>query len=135
MKAGINYWIVGIAALVYYIGGLLWYSPLLFGKIRTRLTTNSNEQKKEKGKHLWIIYMAGFISAFIISYTLAVIIHHLQANTYIKGVKTGLICWLGFVITSNIMNTLLAKGSFKLLFIHMGYQLYGLLVMGVILAI
>ena len=134
MNAEINYWIVCLAALVYFTGGVIWYSPLLFGKIWMRLLSGKDE-KIEYNKRMWIITIAGFISAFIISYTLAFIIHFRQADTFMEGISTGFICWLGFVIATNMMNTLLANGSYKLLAIHCGFQLYGLLVMGSILSV
>ena len=84
---------------------------------------------------MWIITVTGFISAFIISYTLSFVIQYRQADTFMEGISTGFLCWLGFVITTNVLNTLLAKGSYKLLLIHCGFQLYGFLVLGVILAV
>ena len=135
MDANINYWTVLLAAMVYYAGGILWYSPLLFGKIWTSLIFSTEEQRREKQKRLWKLTISGFVTAFIMSYILAVFIYYTDTDTYIQGMKAGFLCWLGFVVTTNFIYIILAKGSYKLFLIHSGYQLYGLLVMGVILAI
>jgi hypothetical protein len=135
MDANINYWAVLLAAMVYYTGGILWYSPLLFGRTLTMLISNTEEQRREKQKRLWKLYISGFFSALIMSYILALVIYYTDTNTYIQGIKAGFLCWLGFVVTTNFIYIILAKGSYKLFLIHSGYQLYGLLAMGVILAI
>ena len=135
MKADINHWIVLLAAVVYFAGGTIWYSSMLFGKIWMLLEGLSGDQKEEKLQNKWKIYGSGFIAALIMSYILAYLIDYTHSDTFVKGIKTGFICWLGFVITTMVINSVFAGKSLKLLLINSGYHLYGLLVMGVILAV
>ena len=135
VKPEINYWIVFLAAAVYYAGGAIWYSSNLFGNAWKSLEGINSDQMEQKKKGRWKVFVIGFFAALIMSYILAHLINYTHSDTFIKGIKTGFICWSGFIITTMLINNSFAGKSVKLLLINSGYHLYGLLVMGAILAV
>ena len=135
MQVDINYLAVLIAAIVYYVGGALWYSPILFGKTWMGLVGLTEEKMKEGQKEAWKSYLIGGISAILISYGIARIEAYLDVITDGAGLHVGFWTWICFVITTMATNTAFAGRSFKLLLIDGGYHLYGFVVMGVILAV
>jgi hypothetical protein len=130
-----NYFAVLVAALVYYGGGALWYSPVLFGKSWMGLVGLTNDKLEEAKKEAWKSYLTAFIAALFISYGLSRIEAYMNVITVIGGLHTGFWAWLCFVITTSATNNAFAGRPVRLLIIDGGYHLYGFLVMGVILAV
>ena len=135
MGVDTNYLAVFIAALIYYGGGALWYSPLLFGKQWMVLVGLSEENLRETKKDAWKSYSTSFIAALIISYGLARIEAYMNVITIAGGLQTGFWAWFCFVISTMATNNAFAGRPSRLLIIDGGYHLYGFLVMGIILAI
>jgi hypothetical protein len=135
MKVEINYLAVFVAALVYYAGGALWYSPILFGKQWMGLVGITEEKIKESQKEAWKSYLTAALSAFLISYGIARVEAYMEVITLGGGLQTGFWAWLCFVITTMATNNAFSGRSVKLLLIDGGYHLYGFVVVGVILAI
>ena len=135
MEGSVNLLAVVIAALAYYAGGALWYSPLLFGKPWMALVGLTEAKIREARKSAWKSYASALVAAFIISYGLARIEMYMNVANFSGGIHTGFWSWLCFVITTAATNNAFAGRPVKLLFIDSGYHLYGFLVMGVILAL
>jgi hypothetical protein len=135
MEGHINYFAVIIAALVYYAGGALWYSPLLFGKPWMAVVGLTEEKIKARQKEAWKSYLTALVSALVISYGIARIEMYMVVDSFSGGLHTGFWSWLCFVVTTSATNNVFADRPFKLLIIDAGYHLYGFLVMGVILAV
>lgn len=135
MQMDINYLAVLVAAIVYYAGGALWYSPALFGKSWMGLVGLTEEKLKEAQKDAWKSYLAAFVAALIISYGLARLEAYMNVITVAGGFHTGFWAWLCFVVTTMTTNNAFAGRPVKLLILDSGYHLYGFLVMAVILAV
>ena len=135
MQVDINYLAVFVAAVVYYIGGALWYSPLLFGKTWMGLVGLNEEKIKEGQKEAWKSYLTAAISAILISYGIARVEGYLNVITIGGGLHAGFWAWICFVVTTMATNNSFAGRPFKLLIIDSGYHLYGFVVMGIILAV
>ncbi len=67
MDVQINYLAVLSGAIIYFAGGSIWYSKMLFGK--TWMAGNGLTEKIIKDKHAeaWKAYLTAFISALLIS--------------------------------------------------------------------
>jgi hypothetical protein len=130
-----NYLSVFIAALVYFGGGALWYSAVLFGKSWMRLVGLSEERIKEAQKRAWKSYLTALVAAFLISLGIARIEAYMNVITISGGLQTGFWAWLCFVVTTMATNNTFADRPLKLLIIDSGYHLYGFLVTGIILAV
>lgn len=135
MQVNINYIAVFVAAVVYYIGGALWYSPLLFGKTWMGLVGLNEEEIKEERKAAWKSYLIAAGSAILISLGIARVEAYLNVITIGGGLHTGFWAWICFVVTTMATNYSFAGRSFKLLLIDSGYHLYGFVIMGIILAV
>ena len=131
MDGSVNLLAVLVAALAYYAGGALWYSPVLFGKQWMVLVGLTEEETKGA----WKSYGTALVGALLISYGLARIEMYLNVVTFSGGLHTGFWSWLCFVVTTSATNNSFAGRPLKLLLIDSGYHLYGFLVIGVILAI
>ena len=135
MQVEINYLAVLVAASVYYVGGALWYSPILFGKSWMNLVGLTEEKLKEGQKNAWKSYLIAAISTILISYGIARIEGYLNVITIGGGLHTGFWTWICFVVTTMATNNSFAGRPFKLVIIDGGYHLYGFVVMGVVLAV
>jgi len=131
----INYLAVFVAAIIYYAGGALWYSPVLFGKSWMGLVGLTEEKIKASQKDAWKSYVTALVAALFISYGIARIEGYMNVITFAGGFHTGFWTWLCFVITTMATNNAFSGRPVKLLLIDSGYHLYGFLVMGVVLAV
>ncbi len=135
MEGSVNFLAVIIAAVAYYAGGALWYSPVLFGKQWMVLVGITEEKMKAGAKDAWKSYLTALAGALLISYGLARIELYMNVASFSGGLHAGFWSWLCFVLTTSATNNSFAGRPFKLLLIDSAYHLYGFLVMGVILAV
>lgn len=131
----INPWAVLVAAVVNMALGALWYAPFLFGKIwMTSLQRRDKEVEKLKQNSNYF-HLFTLLGALISSFVLAHFVDYVGATTFFEGMKVGLWCWLGFVVSTAISSTLYEGRSKKLYFLNIGYYFIAFLVMGGILAV
>lgn len=122
--------VIGVAVL-HFVIGMLWYSPLLFGKTWLNALGKTKKQMKKPGPALLLHLAAGFI----FTYVLANAVMLSQAKTAIDGAMMGFFLWLGFVVTTNLATYIFENRKMKLYYIYMSYQFVGMLVSGAILAL
>ena len=132
----LNWLAILASAIAAMVLGFLWYSPLLFAKAWTREMgydpsdkAKMDEMKKSAGP----AYAGSLAASLLSAFTLALILHGMQAQTLHFGVMASFHIWLGFVATVQFTGALFAKQSMKLFAINTGYQLACYLVMGAIL--
>jgi hypothetical protein len=128
----INYWAVFVAALLYYGGGALWYSPVMFGKQWMALVGMTPEKVEAGKKNAWRAYLTALAAALLMSYGVARMVDYMQVTSFSGGLHLGFWSWVVFVITTMAINNTFSDRPVKLLIIDGGYHLYGLLLMGVI---
>ena len=132
---GINIWAVLSAALATVPLGVLWYSPLLFGRSRMRLLSNISEsQRPNKLENSSKLYALSFLASLLTAFVLGQIVRISRVNTAMFGMKVGAAIWLGFVSTVQFTDKLFSRKSTRLYLIDTGYQLASFLVMGAIIA-
>ncbi len=130
----INYLAVVVAAAANFLLGGLWYSPVLFGKKWMALQNITEEDIKRRGG-AGKAYGSAIVGALVMAYVLAHIVGYADATTAGAGAQSGFWCWLGFVATAGIANTMFEHRPLGLYFINAGYYLVSLIIMGVILAV
>jgi len=132
----VNYWAVLVAAIVSFVIGWVWHSPILFGKMWMKLSNidqkKINEQKK-KGMGSAIFFQ--FVATLLMAYVLKYVVANAGASTALDGALTGIWLWLGFVATTMIGMVLWEGKPFKLYLINAGRVLAGMIAMGAILAV
>jgi hypothetical protein len=130
----INYLAVLVAGVGYFLIGGLWYSPLLFAEKWLALSGMTREQIKASGG-AGKSYIGTFIGALVMAYVLAHIVSYADAQTVAAGAQTGFWCWLGFAATTSLANNLFSSRPFGLFLVDTGYNLVGMVLAGIILAL
>jgi Protein of unknown function (DUF1761) len=127
----INYWALVIATGVKIFIGMVWYSPLLFGKQWSKLVNCAPDEMKARMPKL----LAGdFVSTFIMAFVLVHAVHYAGASSASLGAAVGFFNWLGFVVVTSFALTAYEKRPWRLFLINNGFQLLSLLAMGAIAA-
>jgi hypothetical protein len=113
--ASVNYLAVVIAALAYYAGGALWYSPAFLGKPWMKAVGLTEKKLETQKKSAWKSYLVALFAALIISYGIARLEMYMQVTSFRAGLHTGFWTWLCFVITTGATNNSFAGRPVKLL--------------------
>ncbi|MCE2983389.1 MAG: DUF1761 domain-containing protein [Parachlamydia sp.] len=129
----INYLAVILAAASYYILGAFWYSPALFGSRGLKHEWGQEDESKETPK--WAAYAGELVIAFIIAYILALFVRISGAKQILDGIVVSLWVWVGFIATTHFSAVLWARKTLKSFFVHAGFMLFGLLIMGATIAL
>jgi len=130
--ANINLWAVLVAALVYMVIGMVWYSPLLFGNKWLVLMNKTPKDIKKMRKSATRAYLLSVVVALVMSYLLAQLLA-LTVPSYVHGLLLAVMIWIGFVATMQLNSVLYEQKPFGLYLINSGYVLVSLLVMSLIL--
>lgn len=116
-----------IAAVMYTIVFLFWYSKWLFGTIWTKiLGVKEVDLKKNKGMRLFW----NFILGLIISYFMAFFDAYLNVTSVADGMFVAFCIWLGFVVPTLLFPVIWYRKASQLFFIEAGAKLLALLGMG-----
>ena len=129
--ASINYLAVLVAALAAYFFGALWYSSVLFGNTWLRALGKSKEELPSPTLPMLI----NFILTFITALGLALLIQGLGIVTFLDGILIGLVVAIAFILTNTLSEYLYTGASMKLFWIHAGYRVIYILIMGAILGV
>ncbi len=113
--------------------GMLWYSPYLFGKLWIKSMHKTPDEAKQGANPF--IYIFNTIASLVLAYVLAHLVKYANINTAEMGATAGFWVWLGFVVTT-VLPVYLYEDRNKMLFIlYIIYQMFAIIIMGVILAI
>ena len=128
----INYLAVIAAALVTFLIGGLWYSPLLFERPWRRLNALSEDQIKSG--HTGLIFGLSFLAALIAAYVLALFLAG-PSTDVIAGVMAGLLVGIGWVATAMLTTFLFERRPLALWGIDAAYHALTFGIMGAILGL
>lgn len=129
----VSYLGVFVAAVVYFIIGIIWYKPSLFGNQWEK----HDEELEERSHYLRKIgaYLGEFIISLIIAYVLATFIQISSAERIIEGMAIALWIWVGFIATTHFSAVLWGRKIIKHFFIHAAFMLVGIIAMGAVIMI
>ncbi len=133
----VNFWAILVAAVVAFIVGSIWYSPVLFGKEWMALTGMSEKEiaaAKSKGG-MWKPYLAQFVGTLVSFIVLGFIVAAASGVTAADGAFMGFLVWLGFGATFALGSFLWEKKPMKLLVIQGAYSLLTLVIGGAIIGV
>ncbi|MGI9384398.1 MAG: DUF1761 domain-containing protein [Methyloligellaceae bacterium] len=125
--AGINYLAVVIAAVAGFMVGWGWYMAL--GKPWMEALGKTKDDLKPSP----LPFILAFVAQVVMAYMLAGVIGHLGDVTIVRGIITGFFVWLGFVITTMVVNHGFQGAKPILTAIDGGHWLAVLVVMGAII--
>ena len=118
------------AALISFVIGGLWYSPILFSPAWMRETGITEAQAK--GMNVAKVFGLALLANLVMAFNLAAFIG--AKATLLFGLGAGLATGLGWVAMSLGVIYLFEQRSFKLWLINSGYQVVAYTAMGGILA-
>lgn len=127
----LNWLAVILAGLAYFVLGALWYSNLLFGKqYRAALGVTEGTATPPAGP--LIVNLIGWLVAAL---AMGLIAGSIGADGVADGAVLGIVVWLGFVFTNQVVNDVYQGNKTDLAKINGPYNLLGFVAMGVILAV
>lgn len=131
--AGVNYLAIVIAAVAAWLAGAGWYMAL--GKAWTGALGTTPEKMTQAGQRpaAFLPYVYAFIAELLMAWILAGLLGHIGALTVRGGIISAAFCWLGFVMTTMVVNNIFAGRDARLLLIDGGHWLLVLVLMGAII--
>jgi hypothetical protein len=138
----VNYLAIFVAALVIFLLGGLWYSPVLFAKRWIALQGRTEEQMRADAaaSNMPVMYLIAFICALIIAWAMAVLTNLFipqsaspTTDWIIRGIKLGAFTWFGFAFPTSFATTVFSMKPKKLWLIDSGYNLLSFVIAGAII--
>ena len=127
--SGVDAVSVVLAAFLYMVVNMFWYSKWLFGPVWLKYSKLPvSDSKTNKMSLVW-----ASLNALVIAYFLAFFEGYLGITTVSDGMFVALCFWLGFVATTQIGACIWFKEPIQLFAINTGAKLASYLVMGGIL--
>jgi len=131
----VNYWAVLVAAIVVFVLGWLWYSPLLFYKpwMRARGLDPAAAMAGAKmpGGKLVIELVRCIVLAFVIAH----LIGALGISSWMVAAHLGLLLWIAFPVVLLTGSIIWENIPVKVAAIHAGDWLVKLLVIPIIVSV
>ncbi len=133
--AGVSYLAIVVAAVAGWLVGAVWYTVLSKPWQQAAGITREKMKQAQKEPGFYLPFIYAFLAQIVMAWVLAGLIAHLGPGQFTvkNGIISGAFCWLGFVITTMLVNNSFASRDKRLLPIDGGHWLAVLLVMGAIL--
>lgn len=132
--AQINFLAVAASAVAAFLVGMLWYSPILFGKLWMKAHGYTSEKLKEMQKTATPAYITSFVCYLVMGVVFSVLLSYVYPDvSAVKGLQLGFLIWLGFAATIGLTGNMFSEKPLSTYLIDVAYQLVYLLIMGAIL--
>jgi hypothetical protein len=134
--ANVNVLAVLIAAVLTFVLGAVWYSPVLFAKqwmAAQGYTPEKLEEMKRKG--VTRAYAVSVLCYLVTAYVVALLASYTNSTTLAQGLWLGFLSWLGFAATIGFTGNLFSEKPLAAWVIDAGYQLAYLVFMGALLSV
>jgi Protein of unknown function (DUF1761) len=128
----LNYVAILVCAVIVWMIGAAWYSPLLFAKPWVAIV---GRQMGEKPKGVYRGMIGSLIGDIFLCFVLAHIIRWSGADSWVDGAHIGLLTWAGFFAATMYPQSIYEGRPIKYFAINAGYWLVSLLMVGAVLAI
>jgi hypothetical protein len=133
----LNYIAVVLTAIIGFLLGWLWYSPVLFAKpwmAEMKITKETIEAAKPR---MALLFAKGFLYTLLGTFGLAVVMKAKEQGfeTWLKGAEMGLFIGVFLVAVRLLNGALWEQRSFKLQAITAGHEVVLFAVQGAILAV
>jgi hypothetical protein len=131
--AGMSYLAIVVAAVVAWLAGAAWYTALAKPWMAALGLTAEQMSAAKSRPGAFLPFVYAFAADLVMAWVLAGVLGHLGALSLRSGVISGALCWLGFVITTMLVNNSFAQRDWRLLLIDGGHWLLVLALMGAII--
>ena len=125
---------VVVSAVVVFLLGALWYSPILFAKPWMRAHGHTEEKLREMQTRAGRAYALSFVCYLVMAVAMSILLHRVGVVSVLTGVKLGALLGFGFAATISLTANLFSDKPLSAYLIDAGYQVVYLVVMGAILA-
>lgn len=132
MFGDVNFLAVGIAAVLAFALGALWYSAVLFAKPWMAGLGYTEERFKEMQAGMGLTYAISFLCWLVMATVLASIAPHFGVGATLH---MGLMLWLGFGATVGLTNNRFSDTPIVVWVIDAGYQVVSVAIMAVVLGL
>lgn len=126
----INWLAVLVATAAYFVLGAIWYSNALMGR-QYRAAIGQSDDSPVNVPAIIVNLVAWFVAAI----ALALISAGIGADTAVDGIVLGLLVGVGFLGTHRVTAVVYEGRGSAIMRVNAPYQLLGLAIMGLILAI
>ena len=127
MYDGINLLGALAGAVVSFVFGAIWYGVL--GKVWMRAAGLTPEQTQPAAATMVLAFVCQFVMAFI----LAGVIYHVAGTSIRTGLISAVLVWVGFVLTTQIVNHRFQGQPWSLTFIDSGHWFGVLMIQGIVI--
>jgi len=128
----VNFMAVIVAAISSFAVGSLWYSRLLFGNAWMK-ASGMTEEAAKKG-NMGKIFGFAFLFSLIMSLNLAFFLADPQTDA-VWGLTAGFMAGFGWIAMGIGIISMFEQRSWIYIFIHSGYLIVALMIMGLILGL
>ena len=132
--SGVNYLAILAAAIASWVFGALWYG-VLGNSWMAALGTTKAELMGPSGKPSPAPFVISFVAELVMAWTLAGIIGHTGRVAVGDGLISAFLIWLGFVLTTMMVNHRYSRQRPALTLIDGGHWLGVLLIQGLIIGL
>jgi len=134
--ATVNIVAILVAALVTFVLGAFWYSPVLFARQWMQAQGYTPEKVEEmKKKGMTRAYAVSALCYVVTAYVVALLAGYTNSTTLAQGLWLGFLCWLGFAATIGLAANMFSEKPFAAWVIDAGYQMAYLVIMSVLLSL
>lgn len=120
-----DYLAVIIAAFLFLVIGVFWYSDLMFKKLY-REAAGLSKKDMNGGWHKWV---GTVVIAYIVSFSLAFTESLLGVVSVAEGIYVGLGLYIGFVLPPFLTSLMWGNCTCTVFFIEAGYWLVAIVIM------
>ncbi len=129
----INYIAVLVVAIIQFLLGAVWYSPMLFADKWMHLTGITMEMASKMSP--WKAYGLTFVAYLALSWVLVHALAYAKARSPLEGAMVGFWNWFGFVATIMGITNRYQQQPWSLWAIDSGYQFVNFILAGIILTL
>ena len=129
-----NWPAIVVAAIVAFLIGGLWYSPLMFAKAWVKAHGYSPEKLKAMQAKAPRTYGLSFLCFVLMAFVMHLFVARLGADSVRGGAVWGFHAWIGFALPLGLTAHLYSDNPLTAFLIDSAYQLVYMTVMGAILA-
>ena len=134
--ANVNILAVLVAALLTFLLGAFWYSPVLFAKQWMAAQGYAPEKLDAmKRRGATRAYVVSVVCYVVMAYVVALLASYTNSTTLAQGLWLGFLSWLGFAATIGLTAHMFSEKPIAAWVIDAGYQLAYLVIMGALLSV
>lgn len=127
--SSLDFMAIIVASIAYWVLGMLWYAPFLFGNIWAAEVGISEVARKKMAMSMILSFIGMFLSCTV----LALFVTHLVAPDMLRGIKIAVAAGFAFTFIPMWIARQYQQSSLKALFIDAFYHIFGYVLASVII--